>query len=84
LPQAVHAQPWPTKPVRVVTPWAAGGLTDIVGRIVFQKISENLGQPFMVDNRGGAAGTIGADIVAKSPADGYTLMVHSMAHVVNP
>ena len=84
---AVHdafAQNWPAKPVRVVTPWAAGGLTDIVGRIVFQKISENLGQQFMVDNRGGAAGTIGADIVAKSPADGYTLMVHSMAHVVNP
>jgi tripartite-type tricarboxylate transporter receptor subunit TctC len=84
LLQAAHGQPWPAKPVRVVTPWAAGGLTDIVGRIVFQKISENLGQPFMVDNRGGAAGTIGADIVAKSPADGYTLMVHSMAHVVNP
>jgi len=84
---AVHdafAQNWPAKPVRVVTPWAAGGLTDIVGRIVFQKISENLGQQFMIDNRGGAAGTIGADIVAKSPADGYTLMVHSMAHVVNP
>ncbi|MBY0437424.1 MAG: tripartite tricarboxylate transporter substrate binding protein [Burkholderiales bacterium] len=78
------AQSWPAKPVRVVTPWAAGGLTDIVGRIVFQKISENLGQQFMIDNRAGAAGTIGADIVAKAPADGYTLMVHSMAHVVNP
>jgi tripartite-type tricarboxylate transporter receptor subunit TctC len=84
LPVSTLAQSWPTKPVRVVTPWAAGGLTDIVGRIVFQKVSENLGQQFMVDNRGGAAGTIGADIVAKSPADGYTLMVHSMAHVVNP
>lgn len=84
LPLPAAAQSWPAKPVRVVTPWAAGGLTDIVGRIVFQKISENLGQQFVVDNRGGAAGTIGADIVSKSPADGYTLMVHSMAHVVNP
>ena len=84
LAHEATAQTWPAKPVRVVTPWAAGGLTDIVGRIVFQKVSENLGQQFMVDNRGGAAGTIGADIVAKAPADGYTLMVHSMAHVVNP
>ncbi|MBC7780495.1 MAG: tripartite tricarboxylate transporter substrate binding protein [Proteobacteria bacterium] len=82
--EPAQAQTWPTKPVRVITPWAAGGLTDVVGRIVFQKVSEHLGQQFVVDNRAGAAGTIGADLVAKSPPDGYTLMVHSMAHVVNP
>jgi tripartite-type tricarboxylate transporter receptor subunit TctC len=80
----VHAQNWPAKTVRVVTPWPAGGLTDIAGRIVFQKISENLGQQFVVDNRGGATGTIGAEIVARAPADGYTLMVNSMTHLGNP
>src|SRR5665647_2230512 len=84
---AVWAQPaknYPTRPVRVVIPWPAGGLTDVVGRIVFQKVSENLGQPFVIDNRGGASGTIGADLVAKSPPDGYTIMVHSTTHVGNP
>ena len=84
---AVWAQPaknYPTRPVRVVIPWPAGGLTDVVGRIVFQKVSENLGQPFVIDNRGGASGTIGADLVAKSPSDGYTIMVHSTTHVGNP
>lgn len=81
------AQPvknYPVKPVRVVIPWPAGGLTDVVGRIVFQKISETTGQPFVVDNRGGASGTIGADLVAKAPPDGYTIMVHSTTHVGNP
>jgi len=83
----VWAQPaktYPVRPVRVVIPWPAGGLTDVVGRIVFQKVSEILGQPFVVDNRGGASGTIGADLVAKSPPDGYTIMVHSTTHVGNP
>src|SRR6478609_7338680 len=77
------AQNYPAKPVRVVIPWPAGGLTDVAGRIVFQKISENTGQQFIVDNRGGANGLIGADVVAKSPPDGYTLMVHSTSHVGN-
>jgi tripartite-type tricarboxylate transporter receptor subunit TctC len=77
-------QAYPAKPVRVVIPWPAGGLTDVVGRIVFQKISENLGQPFLIDNRGGASGTIGADVVARSAPDGYTIMVHSTTHVGNP
>jgi len=84
LPLFTQAQTWPAKTVRVVTPWPAGGLTDIAGRIVFQKISENLGQQFVVDNRGGATGTIGAEIVARAPADGYTLMVNSMTHLGNP
>ncbi len=78
------AQNYPVKPVRIVIPWPTGGANDVVGRIVFQKMSEQLGQQFVIDNRGGASGTIGADHVAKSPADGYTLMVHSAAHVTNP
>jgi tripartite-type tricarboxylate transporter receptor subunit TctC len=56
----------------------------VAGRIVFQKVSENLGQQFVIDNRPGATGSIGAELVAKSPPDGYTLMVHSMAHLGNP
>jgi tripartite-type tricarboxylate transporter receptor subunit TctC len=81
--QACLAQTYPAKAVRVITPWPTGGLTDVAGRIVFQKVTENLGQPFLIDNRPGATGSIGADQVAKSPPDGYTLMVHSMAHLGN-
>jgi tripartite-type tricarboxylate transporter receptor subunit TctC len=60
-----------------------GGSNDVVGRVVFQKVSELAGQQFVIDNRGGAAGTIGSDMVAKSPADGYTIMVQSTTHVAN-
>lgn len=82
-PLTVMAQAYPAKTVRVVIPWPAGGSNDVVGRIVMQKLSESLGQQFVVDNRGGAAGSIGADIVAKAPPDGYTIMVHSTTHVGN-
>jgi tripartite-type tricarboxylate transporter receptor subunit TctC len=81
---AVPAQVYPAKTVRVVIPWPPGGSNDIVGRIVAQKLSEVLGQQFIVDNRGGAAGTIGSDLVAKSSPDGYTFMIHSATHVANP
>ena len=80
----VFAQSYPVKPVRVVVPWPPGGSNDIVARIVAQKLTELNGQQFIVDNRGGAAGTIGSEQVAKSPPDGYTLMVHSATHVANP
>ena len=83
-PVAAMAQAYPAKAVRVVIPWPPGGSNDIVGRLVMQKMSENLGQQFIIDNRGGAAGMIGADAVAKSPPDGYTIMVHSTTHVSNP
>jgi tripartite-type tricarboxylate transporter receptor subunit TctC len=79
-----QAQNYPAKTVRVICPWPAGGLIDVVGRIVFQKISENTGQQFIVDNRPGAIGVIGADMVARAPADGYTLMVHSASHISSP
>ena len=79
----VLAQPYPGKPVRVVIPWPPGGSNDVVGRIALQKVAESLGQQFVIDNRAGAAGSIGADVVAKAPADGYTLMVHSTTHLGN-
>src|ERR1051325_10743789 len=77
------AQQYPTKPVRVIIVFPPGGGTDIVGRILFQKVSEQLNQQFVVDNRAGAGGTIGAAIVAKSPPDGYTVMVYSTTLLSN-
>ena len=77
------AQNYPAKPVRVVIPWPPGGANDIAGRIVMQKVAEAMGQQFPIDNRGGAGGTIGADLVAKAAPDGYTLMAHSTTHVGN-
>ncbi len=82
-PLAAMAQAYPSKTVRVVIPWPPGGSNDIVGRIVLQKMGESMGQQFVVDNRPGAAGAIGAEVVAKAPPDGYTLMVHSTTHVGN-
>jgi tripartite-type tricarboxylate transporter receptor subunit TctC len=83
LPAAVLAQAYPTKPVRVIVVFPPGGSNDVTARIVFQKMSEMTGQQFVIDNRGGAAGTIGATVVAQSPADGYTLMVQSTTHIAN-
>lgn len=82
-PLLAFAQAYPAKTVRVVIPWPPGGSNDVVGRIVMQKLGEALGQQFVIDNRPGAAGSIGSDVVAKAPADGYTLMVHSTTHVGN-
>ena len=79
----LHAQTYPAKSVRVLIPWPPGGSNDVIGRIVMQKLSETLGQQFVVENRGGASGAIGADLVAKAPPDGYTIMVHSTSHVGN-
>jgi tripartite-type tricarboxylate transporter receptor subunit TctC len=83
-PGLVIAQNYPVKPVRVIIPWPPGGSNDIAGRLVMQKMSENVGQQFVIDNRGGASGIVGSDMVAKSPADGYVIMVHSTTHVSNP
>jgi len=78
------AQAWPTKPVRIVVPFTAGSATDILARTFGQKLQEYWGQSVIVDNRPGAGGTIGTGIVAKSPPDGYTLLVSSAAYAVNP
>jgi tripartite-type tricarboxylate transporter receptor subunit TctC len=75
LALAAHAQPYPNRPVRLVIPWAAGGSTDSIGRILGQKLAEYTGQQWIIDNRGGATGTIGHAFVAKSAPDGYTLLL---------
>lgn len=75
LPLLAGAQDYPAKPVRIVVPWVVGGGADAVARVLGQKLSEMWGQPVVVDNRGGATGTIGTDLVAKSPGDGYTLLL---------
>jgi tripartite-type tricarboxylate transporter receptor subunit TctC len=76
-------QAYPAKPVRVVVVFPAAGATDIVARLVFQKMGEQMNQQFPIDNRGGAAGMIGAEIVARSPPDGYTIMVYSQTLLAN-
>jgi len=78
------AQPFPNKPVHIVVPFTPGSATDILARTFGQKLSELWGQSVFVENRPGAGGTIGAAFVAKSPADGYTLLVNSAAHAYNP
>lgn len=75
VPLAGLAQPYPSKPVRVIIPYPPGSTPDIVGRTLSSKLQESLGQPFIVDNRTGAGGNIGAEAVAKSPADGHTLLI---------
>ena len=81
---ATLAQSWPAKPIRVVVPFAPGGGADIIARILGQKMSETWGQQVLVDNRAGASGNIGAEIVAKAPPDGYTLLMASSALAINP
>ncbi len=83
-PLTALAQAYPVKTVRILIPWPPGGANDVVGRIVAQRMTEQLGQQFSVENRGGASGTIGSDLVAKGAADGYMVMVHSATHVANP
>ena len=81
---AAAAQGWPAKPIRLVVPFTAGSGTDIVARTVGDAMAKGLGQPIVIDNKPGAGGTIGAAQVAKSEPDGYTVLVHSSGHALNP
>ena len=82
---AAHAQAYPSKPIRFVVPYPPGGPLDTVARLLGAKVGESIGQPVVVDNKPGAGGNIGADIVAKSPADGYTILMGAVAtHAINP
>ena len=82
---AAHAQPYPSKAIRFVVPYPAGGPLDTVARLLGQKVSESTRQPVIVDNKPGAGGNIGADAVAKSPPDGYTVLMGAVAtHAINP
>jgi tripartite-type tricarboxylate transporter receptor subunit TctC len=84
LPLATHAQPYPSKPIRLIVPYQPGGATDVLARPIAQKLAENLGQPVIVDNRPGANTIIGADILAKSAPDGYTYMLGSVVQYMLP
>ena len=84
IPAQTSAQDWPTRAVRVIVPFAPGGGTDLVARMTAQKLAERYGQPFLVENRSGAGGTLGSEVVAKARPDGYTLGVVSGSHSINP
>jgi tripartite-type tricarboxylate transporter receptor subunit TctC len=84
-PATAYAQDWPSaRPIRAIVPFAAGSSTDIIARVVLDELSKQLGQTIVVENRAGAAGTMGANAVAKSEPDGYTMLVHSSSHTVTP
>ncbi|MGA0024369.1 MAG: Bug family tripartite tricarboxylate transporter substrate binding protein [Burkholderiales bacterium] len=80
----VAAQNYPTKTIRMVIPFAAGGNTDIIGRIFAPKMAEIIGQQIIIDNRGGAGGTIGTEVVKRAAPDGYTILMASAGHTINP
>jgi len=81
---ATAQERWPTKPVRIIVPFAPGGSTDAVARMVGQKLAVRWGQPVVIENRAGAGGNVGADVAAKSPADGYTMLMASGSITINP
>lgn len=84
LGSAHAADAWPSKPITLIVPFAAGGTTDILGRIVGQKLSTALGQPVIIDNKAGAGGTLGANVAAHAPGDGNTFFLATIAHAIAP
>ncbi len=79
-----HAQDYPTKPIRMIVPYPPGGGTDVVARIVNEKLSAELGQPIVIDNKGGAGGSVGTELASKAPPDGYTILLTLSSHTINP
>ncbi len=79
-----HAQEWPTKPVRFIVPYPPGGGTDVIARIVQARMSEGLGQPIVIENRGGAGGAVGTEAAARAAPDGYTFLFTLSSHTINP
>ncbi len=84
LAPAARAETWPSRPIRLVVPYPPGGGSDTMARIIYPRVAERLGQPIVIDNRGGATGTIGEAAVAQAPADGYTVLHDAAAIGVNP
>jgi len=84
LPSVAFAQQYPSKPVKIIIPFAAGGVTDIAGRVIAAELSKRLGQQFYIENQGGAGGNLGMGNAARSPGDGYTILFASSSIVVNP
>jgi len=84
LTTAAAAQDYPTKPVRFIIPFPPGGSNDVVGRLIATHLGERLGKQFVVDNRAGAGGVVGTELAANAPKDGYTVLIISLAHAVNP
>jgi tripartite-type tricarboxylate transporter receptor subunit TctC len=84
FPGVSNAQQWPSKPLRAIVPFGAGSTIDVLGRIVLEPLSTALGQPIVVENRGGAGGSIGSAYVAKAEPDGYTILIHASAHSAAP
>jgi tripartite-type tricarboxylate transporter receptor subunit TctC len=84
LTLAVAAQDYPVKPVRIIVPFAPGGINDLVGRLLATHLTERLGKQVIVENRSGAGGVVGSELVANAPKDGHTLLIASIAHAVNP
>jgi len=83
-PLAAFAQAYPNKPIRVIVPFAAGSTTDIIARAIADKMGQSMGQQLVIENKGGASGTIGQAQVATAAPDGYTIMIHSSSHTVSP
>src|SRR2546421_8635658 len=85
VPALAFAQGYPSRPIRMLIPFAPGGASDFVGRIIQPRLSELLGQPIVIENRGGAAGTIGMEVAARSAPDGYTLVLPNVrSTAINP